>query len=364
MKTARISELLRTVGLDRVPDTEAGPGDIVAIAGIPDITIGDSLVDMENPIELPKIHVDEPAISLTIGINTSPLAGKVKGHKLTARQVKDRLDRELVGNVSLRILPTERPDSWEVQGRGELALAILVEQMRREGFELTVGKPQVVTKIDESGKVLEPYEHMTIDVPEEHLGAITQLMAARKGRMSTMTNHGTGWVRMEYTIPSRGLIGFRTHFLTETRGTGIGSSLFAGYDEWAGSIESRVTGSLIADRQGAVTPFSLLRLQDRGTFFVEPTHEVYEGQVVGENPRAEDMEVNVVREKELTNMRAASADVFESLVPPRKLTLEESLEFIEDDECVEVTPETIRIRKLILDTHDRAKTNRKRLQGK
>lgn len=364
MKSARISELLRTVGLDRVPDTEAGPGDIVAIAGIPDITIGDSLVDADNPVDLPKIHVDEPAISLTIGTNTSPLAGKVKGHKLTARQVKDRLDRELVGNVSLRVLPTERPDTWEVQGRGELALAILVEQMRREGFELTVGKPQVVTKLDENGKVMEPYEHMTIDVPEEHLGAVTQLMAGRKGRMATMTNHGTGWVRMEYTVPSRGLIGFRTYFLTETRGTGIASSLFAGYDEWAGPIESRITGSLIADRQGAVTPFSLLRLEDRGTFFVEPTQEVYEGMVVGENPRAEDMEVNVVREKELTNMRAASADVFESLVPPRRLTLEESLEFIEDDECVEVTPETIRIRKLILDSHERARSNRKRAQGR
>lgn len=364
MSNVRISELLRTVGLERVPDKEAGPGDIVAVAGIPEITIGDSLVDPENPIDLPEIHVDEPAISLTIGINTSPLAGKVKGHKLTARQVKERLDRELIGNVSLRILPTERPDSWEVQGRGELALAILVEQMRREGFELTVGKPQVVTRTDENGKVLEPYEQMTIDTPEDYLGTITQLMAARKGRMLTMTNQGTGWVRMEYMIPARGLIGFRTHFMTLTRGTGIGSSLFAGYDEWAGPIESRVTGSLISDRQGAVTPFSLLRLEDRGTFFVEPTQEVYEGMVVGENPRAEDMEVNVVREKELTNMRAASADVFETLVPPRKLTLEESLEFIEDDECVEVTPETIRIRKLVLNSHERVRANRKRAQGK
>lgn len=364
MSNVRISELLRTVGLERVPDKEAGPGDIVAVAGIPEITIGDSLVDPENPIDLPEIHVDEPAISLTIGINTSPLAGKVKGHKLTARQVKERLDRELIGNVSLRVLPTERPDSWEVQGRGELALAILVEQMRREGFELTVGKPQVVTRTDENGKVLEPYEQMTIDTPEDYLGTITQLMAARKGRMLTMTNQGTGWVRMEYMIPARGLIGFRTHFMTLTRGTGIGSSLFAGYDEWAGPIESRVTGSLISDRQGAVTPFSLLRLEDRGTFFVEPTQEVYEGMVVGENPRAEDMEVNVVREKELTNMRAASADVFETLVPPRKLTLEESLEFIEDDECVEVTPETIRIRKLVLNSHERLRANRKRAQGK
>lgn len=353
LTNVRISELLRTVGLERTPAESASAGDIVAVAGIPEITIGDSLVDPADPRPLPLIHVDDPAISLTIGINTSPLAGKVRGHKLTARQIKDRLDRELVGNVSLKVLPTDRPDAWEVQGRGELALAILVEQMRREGFELTVGKPQVVTKRGEKGELLEPMEHLTIDVPDEHLGVVTQLMAARKGRMTTMANHGTGWVRLEYLVPVRGLIGFRTTFLTETRGTGIASSIAAGYEKWAGEIVSRTTGSLVSDRSGAVTPYALLRLEDRGTFFVEPTAEVYEGQVVGENPRNEDMDVNVVRTKELTNMRSATADVFESLVPPRKLSLEESLEFAADDECVEVTPEIIRIRKVVLVGHER-----------
>lgn len=354
----RISELLETQGLERIPALEAHAGDIVAVAGIENITIGDSLVDLDDPRPLPLIHVDEPAISLTLGINTSPLAGRVSGHKLTARQVKDRLDRELIGNVSIRVLPTDRPDAWEVQGRGELALAILVEQMRREGFELTVGKPQVVTKTDEDGHLLEPMELMTIDVPEEYLGAITQLMAARKGRMETMSNHGTGWVRMEYEVPSRGLIGFRTRFLTETRGTGIASSIFNGFGPWTGDIESRVSGSLVSDRAGAVTAYALLRLEDRGTFFVEPTAEVYEGQVVGENPRPEDMDVNVVRAKELTNIRSSTADVFETLVPPRKLTLEESLEFASADECVEVTPEIVRIRKVILSATDRVRAMR------
>ncbi|WP_448071329.1 translational GTPase TypA [Georgenia yuyongxinii] len=354
MKNVRISELLRTEALDRVPAERAFAGDIVAVAGIEDITIGESLVDPEDPRPLPLIQIDDPAISMTIGINTSPLAGRVKGHKLTARQVKDRLDRELVGNVSLKVLPTERPDAWEVQGRGELALAILVEQMRREGFELTVGKPQVVTKTIE-GKRYEPMERQTIDVPEEYLGTVTQLMAARKGRMETMSNHGTGWVRMEFVVPARGLIGFRTRFLTETRGTGIASSISEGYEPWQGEIEMRNTGSMVADRAGAVTPFAMIKLQERGSFFVEPTSEVYEGQVVGENPRNEDMDVNITKEKQLTNMRSSTADNFESLVPPRRLTLEESLEFAAEDECVEVTPEAVRIRKVVLDANERYK---------
>lgn len=351
----KITELLETKALDRVPTESAGPGDIVAVAGIENITIGETLTDPDDPRPLPLITVDDPAISMTIGINTSPLAGKGgKGHKVTARQVKDRLDSELVGNVSLRVLPTERPDAWEVQGRGELALAILVEQMRREGFELTVGKPKVVTKT-EDGKVLEPVERMTIDVPEEYLGAVTQLMAQRKGRMETMSNHGSGWVRMEFVVPARGLIGFRTRFLTETRGTGIASSLAEGYEPWAGVIEARTTGSLVADRAGAVTPYAMINLQERGSFFVQPTAEVYAGQVVGENSRNEDMDVNITKEKKLTNMRSSTSDSFENLVPPRQLTLEESLEFAAEDECVEVTPEIIRIRKVTLDQSERAR---------
>ncbi|WP_277208982.1 translational GTPase TypA [Isoptericola croceus] len=351
----RVTELLRTEALTRVPAESAGPGDIVAVAGIADIMIGETLTDPDDPRPLPVITVDDPAISMTIGINTSPLAGKGgKGHKVTARQVKDRLDAELVGNVSLRVLPTERPDAWEVQGRGELALAILVEQMRREGFELTVGKPQVVTK-EIDGKRHEPMERMTIDVPEEYLGAVTQLMAARKGRMETMANHGTGWVRMEFVVPARGLIGFRTRFLTETRGTGIASSYAEGYEPWQGPIESRSTGSLVADRSGVVTPFAMINLQERGSFFVDPTQEVYEGMIVGENSRNEDMDVNITKEKKLTNMRSSTADSFENLVPPRKLTLEESLEFTAEDECVEITPETVRIRKVNLDATERAR---------
>ncbi|MBO1751910.1 translational GTPase TypA [Actinotalea sp. BY-33] len=354
--SVKITELLETKALERVPTDSAGPGDIVAVAGIADITIGETLTDIDDPRPLPLITVDDPAISMTIGINTSPLAGKGgKGHKVTARQVKDRLDSELIGNVSLKVLPTERPDAWEVQGRGELALAILVEQMRREGFELTVGKPQVVTRsID--GKVHEPMEHMTIDVPEEYLGSVTQLLAQRKGRMETMANHGTGWVRMEFVVPARGLIGFRTQFLTDTRGTGIASSIAHGYEPWQGAIETRNNGSLVADRAGKVTPFAMINLQDRGTFFVDPTQEVYEGMIVGENARADDMDVNITKEKKLTNMRAASSDTFENLTPPRKLTLEESLEFAREDECVEVTPEFVRIRKVILDQNDRARS--------
>jgi len=362
IKNVRISGLLATKALERVPAEEAGPGEIVAVAGIEDITIGETLTDAENPKPLPLIKVDDPAISMTIGINTSPMAGRVKGAKVTARQVKDRLDRELIGNVSIKVLPTQRPDAWEVQGRGELALAILVEQMRREGFELTVGKPQVVTKTID-GKLYEPMEHMIIDVPEEHLGAVTQLMAARKGRMENMSNHGTGWVRMEFAVPARGLIGFRTQFLTETRGAGISSSYSIDPEPWAGDIEYRTNGSMIADRAGAVTPYAMINLQERGTFFVEPTSEVYEGMVVGMNSRADDMEVNITKEKKLTNMRSSTADSFENLTPPKKLTLEECLEFAREDECVEVTPEAIRIRKVILDANERVREFRRRARA-
>ena len=362
IKNVRISELLATKALERVPAESAGPGEIVAVAGIEDITIGETLTDAENPKPLPLIKVDDPAISMTIGINTSPLAGRVKGAKVTARQVKDRLDRELIGNVSIKVLPTQRPDAWEVQGRGELALAILVEQMRREGFELTVGKPQVVTKTID-GKVYEPMEHMIIDVPEEYLGAVTQLMASRKGRMENMANHGTGWVRMEFAVPARGLIGFRTQFLTETRGAGISSSYSIEHEPWAGDIEYRTNGSLIADRAGVVTPYAMINLQERGTFFVEPTSEVYEGMIVGMNSRADDMEVNITKEKKLTNMRSSTADNFENLTPPKKLTLEESLEFAREDECVEVTPEAIRIRKVILDSNERVREFRRRARA-
>ncbi|QEV20027.1 translational GTPase TypA [Streptomyces alboniger] len=355
-QNVRITELMMTEALTRKPAEKAGPGDICAIAGISDIMIGETLADPENPIALPLITVDEPAISMTIGTNTSPLVGKGgKGHKVTARQVKDRLDKELIGNVSLRVLDTERPDAWEVQGRGELALAILVETMRREGFELTVGKPEVVTK-EISGKVHEPIERMTIDSPEEHLGAITQLMATRKGRMETMTNHGSGWIRMEWIVPSRGLIGFRTEFLTQTRGTGIAHSIFEGHEPWFGELKTRNNGSLVADRAGTVTPFAMINLQERGVIFTEAGTEVYEGMIIGENSRSDDMDVNITKEKKLTNMRAASADSTENVVPPRKLSLEQSLEFCRDDECIEVTPETVRIRKVVLDQKERGRT--------
>ncbi|GAB2647196.1 translational GTPase TypA [Gordonia jinhuaensis] len=351
---AKITELLATVGVDRQPAETAVAGDIVAVAGMPTIMIGDTLADPENPKALPRITVDEPAISVVVGTNTSPLAGRVSGHKLTARMVKDRLDSELIGNVSLRVLDIGRPDAWEVQGRGELALAILVEQMRREGFELTVGKPQVVTKkVD--GKVHEPFENLTVDAPEEYLGAITQLLAARKGRMEQMTNHGTGWVRMEFVVPSRGLIGFRTDFLTETRGTGIANAVFEGYGPWAGEIRARHTGSLVSDRAGTVTPYAMIQLADRGTFFVEPGADTYEGMVVGINPRAEDLDINVTREKKLTNMRQSSADVMETLAKPMQLDLEGAMEFCAGDECVEVTPEVVRVRKVDLDASTRGR---------
>ncbi|MFX0538315.1 translational GTPase TypA [Ornithinimicrobium sp. Y1847] len=363
VQRVKITELLLTEALERKPAESAGPGDIIAIAGIPEITIGETLADAEDPNPLPLITVDEPAISMTIGTNTSPLAGRVKGAKVTARLVKDRLDKELIGNVSLRVLPTERPDAWEVQGRGELALAILVEQMRREGYELTVGKPQVVTK-EIDGALQEPVERLTIDTPEEHLGTITQLMAARKGRMEQMTNHGTGWVRMEYVVPSRGLIGFRTEFLTETRGTGIAHHVFDGYAPWFGEIRTRQSGSLVSDRAGVATTYAMFNLQERGTLFVEPTTEVYEGMIVGENSRADDMDVNITKERKLTNVRSAGADVLERLIPPRLLSLEQSLEFCREDECVEVTPEAIRVRKVILDQNQRARAaSRAKNQG-
>ncbi|GGM43084.1 GTP-binding protein [Longimycelium tulufanense] len=358
VERARVTELLVTQALERVPTEEAAAGDLVAIAGIPDITIGDTLADPEDPTPLPRITVDEPAISMTIGVNNSPLSGRGGGTRLTARLVKNRLDAELVGNVSVRVLPTDKPDMWEVQGRGELALAVLVETMRREGFELTVGKPQVVTRTID-GRVHEPYEHLTVDVPEEYLGAVTQLLANRKGRMETMGGHGTGRIRLEFSVPARGLIGFRTEFLTETRGTGIAHHVFEGYRPWAGELRTRHRGSLVADRAGAVTSYAMLQLADRGTFFVEPGAEVYEGMVVGENPRAEDLDVNVCREKKLTNMRSSTADELERLARPRALSLEEALEFCAGDECVEVAPSVVRVRKVVLDA-----ANRKREQAR
>ena len=353
----KVSELLITEALERVPAMEAHPGDIIAVAGIETITLGETLADLENPHALPLITVDEPSISMTIGINTSPLAGK-SGNKLTARQVKSRLDAELVGNVSLRVLNTDRPDTWEVQGRGELQLAVLVEIMKREGFELTVGKPQVVTKIVD-GKIHEPMERLSIDAPEEYLGVITQLMALRKGRMEQMVNHGTSWIRLDYRVPSRGLIGFRTEFLTETRGTGLLHHVFDGYEAWHGELRTRSTGSLVSDRMGSVTSYALYGTQDRGSIFVEPGDEVYEGMVIGENSRSEDMDVNCVREKKLTNMRASGTDESERLIPAKKLNMEGALEFCREDECVEVTPAVVRIRKVILDGSTRARITSK-----
>ena len=353
IKNVKISELLRTVGVDRVATDEVIAGDIAAISGIEDVMIGDTLADPEHPVALPRITVDEPAISMTIGVNTSPMAGR-SGNQLTARVVKNRLDQELIGNVSIKVLPTERPDAWEVQGRGEMALSILVETMRREGFELTVGKPQVVTKTVD-GKLQEPWEHMIIDAPEEHLGAITQLMAARKGRMEGMDNTGNGWIRMTFLVPARGLIGFRTIFMTETRGTGIANSYSAGYDAWAGEIKDRPNGSLVADRTGQITAYALTQLADRGSFFVEPGTETYEGMVVGQNNRDEDMDINITKEKKLTNMRSATADATVTLAKARNLSLDEAMEFCGHDECVEVTPDAIRVRKSILGATERGR---------
>ena len=354
VRTVKLSELLMTRALDREPAQQAGPGDIVAIAGIPDITIGETLADPDHPVALPLITVDEPSISMTIGINTSPLAGKA-GKNLTARLVKARLDAELVGNVSIRVFPTERPDTWEVQGRGELQLAVLVEMMRRESYELTVGKPQVVTRqID--GRTHEPVERLTIDVPEAYVGVVTQLLGLRRGRLEQMVNHGTGWVRMEYLVPARGLIGFRTEFLTETRGTGLMHHVFEAYEPWAGELRTRPTGSLVADRSGIVTAYASFSLQERGTLFVAPGTEVYEGMIVGENARAEDMDVNPTREKKLTNVRSSTGDELERLIPARVMSMEQALEFCREDECLEVTPAAVRIRKVVLSATDRART--------
>ncbi len=354
IERAKVAELLVTHALERVPAESAGPGEIVAIAGIEGITIGETLTDLDDPRPLPLITVDEPSISMTIGINTAPLAGQ-SGTKLTARLLKNRLDAELVGNVSIRVLPTERPDTWEVQGRGELQLAILVEIMRREGFELTVGKPQVVTRVVD-GKVHEPMEHLTVDIPEDYLGVVTQLMALRKGRMEQMVNHGTGWVRMEYVVPARGLIGFRTEFLTETRGTGLLHHVFHRYEPWHGELRTRPTGSLVADRRGPTTGFALSNLQERGTLFVGPGTEVYEGMVIGENSRQDDMDVNPTKEKKLTNMRQSSSDVLVPLIPHKQMSMEQALEFCREDECMEVTPATVRIRKVVLDQTERGRT--------
>jgi GTP-binding protein len=359
VERVKITELLLTEALDRVPGEKAGPGDIIAIAGIADITIGETLADADDPRPLPVITVDEPSISMTLGINTSPLAGQ-SGKKLTARLLRNRLDQELIGNVSIRVLPTDRPDTWEVQGRGELQLAILVELMRREGFELTVGKPQVVTRqID--GKLHEPMERLTIDAPEDYLGVITQLLALRKGRMEQMVNHGTGWIRIEYVVPARGLIGFRTEFLTETRGTGLLHHVFESYEPWHGELRTRPTGSLVADRRGPTTSFALVNLQERGTMFVGPGTEVYEGMIVGENSRSDDMDVNATKEKKLTNMRSSTSDELVRLIPHRQLSMEQALEFCRSDECVEVTPATVRIRKVVLDAQQRERT---RARGK
>jgi GTP-binding protein TypA/BipA len=356
VQQVRVTELYVTESLDRIDAEEAGPGEIISVAGIPEITIGETLADAGDPRPLPVITVDEPSLSVTIGINSSPLAGQ-DGTFLTASQVKARLERELVGNVSLRITETERPEVWEVQGRGELALAILVELMRREGFELTVGKPQVITR-EIDGRAHEPVERMSVDAPDEYVGVITQLMALRKGRMEQMVNHGTGWVRMEYLVPARGLIGFRTEFLTETRGTGLVHHVFDRWEPWHGELRTRPTGSLVADRRGSVAAFALFNLQERGTLFVEPGDEVYEGMIVGENSRAEDLDVNATKEKHLTNMRQSTSDELIRLVPKRELSLDQALEFLRADECVEVTPKVVRLRKVALDKNARVKLAR------
>ncbi|MCZ7588964.1 MAG: translational GTPase TypA [Gaiella sp.] len=361
VERAKVTELYVTEALDRVEAEEAGPGEIVAVAGIPEVTIGETLADPDEPRPLPVVAVDEPSLAMTIGINSSPLAGQ-EGAKLTAPMVKQRLDQELVGNVSLRVVPTERPDAWEVQGRGELQLAVLVELMRREGFELTVGKPQVVTR-EVAGNVHEPVERVAIDAPDEYVGVLTQLLALRKGRLQQMVNHGTGWVRLEYLVPARGLVGFRTEFLTETRGTGILHHVFDGYEPWHGELRTRPSGSLVADRRGPTTTFALLNLQERGSLFVGPGVEVYEGMIVGENARAEDLDVNATKEKKLTNIRSSTADELVRLIPPRPLSLEQALELIRDDECVEVTPASIRLRKVELSASKRQQAASRKARG-
>jgi GTP-binding protein len=357
LETATITNLYVTDALDRVVTDEAGPGEIIAVAGMPEITIGETLADRDDPRALPAIEVDEPSLSVTIGVNTSPLAGQ-SGDKLTARQIKARLDRELVGNVSIRVLETERPDAFEVQGRGELQLAILVETMRREGFELTVGQPQVLTRQIKK-RLHEPVERLTIDTPEEHVGAITQILATRKGRLDHMANHGTGWVRMDYIVPARGLIGFRTEFLTETRGSGIMHHVFDGWQPWAGEMRTRPTGSLVADRPGTTASYALISLEERGQLFVGPAEEVYEGMIVGEHTRGNDLDVNAVKEKHLTNMRSSTADVLVRLSAKRELSLDEALDHVREDECVEVTPAIVRMRKVNLDHNERVRAARR-----
>src|SRR5689334_20805495 len=361
IERAQVAELYVTDALDRVDAEEAAAGEIIAVAGIAEVTIGETLADPDDPRALPVITVDEPSLSVTIGVNTSPLAGK-EGDKLTARQIRARLDQELVGNVSLRVRDTDRPEVWEVQGRGELQLAILVELMRREGFELTVGQPQVLTR-EIDGRVHEPVESLAIDVPEDYVGVVTQLLALRKGRLEQMVNHGTGWVRMEYRVPARGLIGFRTEFLTETRGTGLLHHVFDRWEPWAGELRTRPTGALVSDRRGRTAQFALMNLQERGTLFVGPGDEVYEGMVVGENARADDLDVNATREKHLTNIRSSTADVLVRLVPHRTLSLDQALEFLRDDECVEATPDSVRLRKVVLDKTDRVKVARRARSG-
>jgi GTP-binding protein len=358
IERAKVAELLITEALDRVPASSAGPGDIIAVAGIPEVTIGETLADPDDPRPLPVITVEEPAISVTIGINTSPLAGR-SGSKLTARLLRNRLDAELVRDVSLRVSPTDRPDTWEVAGRGELALAVLVERLRREGFELTVGKPQVVTR-EVDGRVHEPVERLAVDVPEDYVGVVTGMLGLRRGRLEQMVNHGSGWVRLEYLVPARGLIGFRTEFLSETRGTGLAHHVFDGYEPWLGELRTRATGSLVADRPGVATAYALFSLQERGTLFIAPGDEVYEGMVIGENARADDMDVNPTREKKLTNMRSSTAEELERLMPPRMLSLEQALEFARDDESVEVTPAAVRVRKVVCSAAARAKLRGRR----
>jgi GTP-binding protein len=361
IEKAKVTELYVTDALDRVEAEEAGPGEIIAVAGIPEVTIGETLADPDDPRPLPVITVDEPSLSMTVGINTSPLAGR-EGDKVTASQVEARLRAELVGNVSLRVEPTERPDTWEVQGRGELQLEVLVEQMRREGFELTIGKPQVVTRLVD-GKVHEPVERVSIDVPEEYLGVVTQLFALRKGRTEALVNHGTGWVRMEVLVPARGLIGFRTEFVTETRGTGVLHHVFDRFEPWHGELRTRPTGGLVADRSGKTTAFALFNLQERGSMFVGPGVDVYEGMIVGENARADDLDVNATKEKKLTNMRSSTSDELVRLIPPRPLPLDQALEFIRDDECVEVTPASVRLRKAVLSAQKRQTAASRKARG-
>ena len=352
-----ITGLYVTEALDRVEAAEAGPGEIIAVAGLPDVTIGETLADIDDPRPLPVITVDEPSLAMRVGINTSPLAGR-DGSKLTARMVSDRLQRELIGNVSIRVRDTERPDAWEVEGRGELQLVILLELMRREGFELTAGQPRVVTR-EIDGKTCEPVERLAIDVPEEYVGVVTQALAVRKGRMEQMVNHSTGWVRLEFLVPARGLIGFRTEMLTETRGTGLMHHVFDRWEPWIGELRTRPTGALVADRQGKSAAFALFSLQERGTLFIGPGADVYEGMVVGENARSEDLDVNPTKEKHQTNVRAASADLLVRLIPPKLLSLEEAIEWLREDECVEITPESVRLRKVELSATDRMRAARK-----